>query len=64
MRSTKDQPNLLSILAFRIPEQVLAALLMDTLVCMPLPCAPTTGLGKNRGVTAHAGGNLAADQFV
>ena len=51
MRSTNDQPSLLSFSSpFGSQNRFFPPLLMDTLVCMPLPFTPTTGLGRKLAV--------------
>ena len=61
----KAQPSLLS---FSSPlgsqNRFLPSLLIETLVCMPLPLTPTTGLGRKQAVKPILCGHLAADQFV
>src|SRR5580692_9432374 len=49
--STNNQPDLLSFSSpFGSQNVFLSSLLMDTLVCMPLPLTPTTGFGRNDAV--------------
>ena len=52
MRSTKAQPVLLSF-SSPLPSQnkFFPPSLMETLVCIPLPFTPTTGLGRKDAVT-------------
>ena len=47
----ESQPSRAKLfLTFGIPEQVVPVLVMETLVCMPFPFTPTTGLGRKEAV--------------
>ena len=51
MRSMNSQPSLLSFSSpFSSQKRFLPFSLMETLVCMPLPLTPTTGLGRKEAV--------------